>query len=65
MMQHTSKVSKYLQKMFCITKCLTSNAATIIQIKIKYCAMWSCEVKRVVYGQGGDFTLYYLKIGKT
>ena len=23
------------------------------------------EVKRVVYGQGGDFTLYYLKIGKT
>ena len=35
----TSKVFKYLQKVFYITKCVASNVITIIEIKIKYCAM--------------------------
>ena len=61
MMQYTSKVFKYLQKLFYITKCLTSNVTTIIQIKIKYCE--KLEMK-VVYGKSGDFTLHNLKIGR-
>ena len=35
MMQYTSKVFKYLQKEFYITKCMATNVTTIIQIKIK------------------------------
>ena len=61
MMQYTSKFFKYLQKLLYITKCLTSNVATIIQTNIKYCV--KLEVK-VLYGKSGDFTLYNLKIGK-
>ena len=38
-MQYTSKVFKYLKKVFYITKCLTGNVTTIIQIKIEYYAM--------------------------
>ena len=57
-MQYTSKVFKYLQELFYITKCLTSNVTTIIQIKIKYYE--KLEVK-FVYGKSGDFTLYNLK----
>ena len=60
-MQYTSKVFKYLQKLFYMTKCLTSNVTTIIQVNIKYCE--KLEVK-VAYGKSGDFTLYNLKIGK-
>ena len=37
MMQYTSEVSKYLQKVFYITKYFTSNVTKIIQIKIKCC----------------------------
>ena len=39
MMQWTSKVFKYLPKVFYVTKCVTSNVITITEIKIKYCAM--------------------------
>ena len=53
-MQYTSKDFQYLQKVFYLTKCLSSNVKTIIQIKIKYC-----------YGESGNFTLYNLKKGKT
>ena len=56
-MQYTSKVFKYLQKLFYIRKCFTSNA--IILIKIKYCE--KLEVK-VVYGKSGHFTLFNLKL---
>ena len=58
MMQYTSNVLKYLQKMFYITKCLTSNVTTIIPIKIKNCE--KLDVK-VVNGKSGDFILYNLK----
>ena len=60
-MQYTSKVFKYLHKLFYIRKCLTSNVATIILIKTKYYK--KLEVK-VVYGKSGDFTLYNLKLAK-
>ena len=46
MVQYTSKAFKYLQKVFCITKCLTSNVTMIIQIKIKYCSI-ELEAKKV------------------
>ena len=38
-MEYTSEVFKYLQKVFYITKCLTSSVTAIIQIKVKYCAI--------------------------
>ena len=38
-MQYTDKVFQYLPKVFYITKYVTSNVITIIQIKIKYCSM--------------------------
>ena len=61
MMQYTSNVLKYLQKMFYITKCLTSNVTTIIPIKIKNYE--KLDVK-VVNGKSGDFILYNLKKAK-
>ena len=64
MMQY-SKVFKYLQKVFYITNCLTSNVTAYIQIKIIILRNVELEVKRVVYGKTGDFELYNLKIGKT
>ena len=58
MMQCTSKLFRYLQKVFYnITKCLTSNVTKIVQMTIKYCT--------VVYGKKGRFTLYNLTKGKT
>ena len=61
MMQYTSNVLKYLQKMFYITKCLTSNVTTIIPIKIKN---WEKLDVKVVNGKSGDFILYNLKKAK-
>ena len=58
MMQCTSKLFRYLQKVFYnITKCLTSNVTKIVQMRIKYCT--------VVYRKKGGFTLYNLKKGET
>ena len=54
MMQY-SKVFKYLQKVFYITNCLTSNVTAYIQIKIIILRNVELEVKRVVYGKTGDF----------
>ena len=65
MMQYSSKVFKYLQKVFYIINCLTSNVTAYIQIKIIILRNVELEVKRVVYGKTGDFELYNLKIGKT
>ena len=65
MMQYSSKVFKYLQKVFYITNCLTSNVTAYIQIKIIILRNVELEVKRVVYGKTGDFALYNFKIGKT
>ena len=65
MMQYAYKVFKYLQKVFYITNCLTSNVTTIIQTKIKFLHNVESEMKRVLYDKSGNFTLYNFEIGKT
>ena len=60
MMEYTSKVFKYLQKVFSITKCnnnYSDQSYILSDVEL--------EVKKVVYGKSSDFTLHNLKIGKT